>query len=98
MQTVEEIHSRIRALLPVDAIKVCYHDNADLCLCRKPKPGMLLEAAAAFGIDLTASYMVGDRMTDVEAGLGAGCRTILLGRDAADLLEASELILSESQT
>jgi D-glycero-D-manno-heptose 1,7-bisphosphate phosphatase len=79
--------------------------DADACDCRKPKPGMLLAAAAEHGIDLAASVMVGDRWRDIEAGRAAGCRTILVGPgyderraegfDAAvaSLLEASRLIL-----
>lgn len=48
------------------------------CGCRKPLPGMLIEAAGDFGIDLTASWIVGDKLADVEAGLAAGCRAILV--------------------
>jgi len=50
------------------------------CECRKPKPGLLLQAAGDMGIDLSQSWMVGDNLTDIEAGKEAGCRTILLGR------------------
>ena len=48
------------------------------CDCRKPKPGMLLAAAAELGVDLAASWMIGDRVTDLEAGAAAGCRTALV--------------------
>lgn len=58
--------------------RVCYHDDADGCECRKPKPGMLLAAARDFGIDLARSFMVGDRWRDIEAGRRAGCRTIFV--------------------
>jgi D-glycero-D-manno-heptose 1,7-bisphosphate phosphatase len=66
--------------LPVDEIRTCYHDDADQCSCRKPAPGMLLEAALTHDLDLSASFMVGDRWRDVEAGFGAGCRTVFLDR------------------
>jgi D-glycero-D-manno-heptose 1,7-bisphosphate phosphatase len=65
--------------LPVDAIEVCEHDDADGCSCRKPKPGLLVRAATRDGIALAASFMVGDRWRDVEAGRRAGCRTVLIG-------------------
>src|SRR5262249_23190685 len=78
-EVVEAMHERIRALVPVDAIKVCYHTDADDCGCRKPRPGMLLEAAAERSLDLSRSFMVGDPGRDVEAGRAAGCRTILVG-------------------
>jgi D-glycero-D-manno-heptose 1,7-bisphosphate phosphatase len=75
---VEAMHDIIRTRLAVDDIKVCFHTNADNCACRKPKPGMLLEAAAERGIDLPASYIVGDRWSDVAAGREAGCTTIFV--------------------
>lgn len=72
-EVVEAIHARLEAELPIDAIKVCYHVDADGCACRKPKPGMLLEAARELGIDLAASAVVGDRWRDIAAGQAAGC-------------------------
>jgi D-glycero-D-manno-heptose 1,7-bisphosphate phosphatase len=102
---VEAIHAHLREALRIDDIKVCYHTDSDSCDCRKPKPGMLLDAAEQWGIDLASSIMVGDRWRDVDAGKAAGCRTILIenayderraeGFDATapSLLEASRLIL-----
>jgi D-glycero-D-manno-heptose 1,7-bisphosphate phosphatase len=77
-QEVERINDRLRQSLSLDAIYVCYHDNADHCECRKPKPGLLLRAAAEHGIDLPRSWMVGDRWSDVAAGAAAGCKTVLI--------------------
>lgn len=51
------------------------------CECRKPKPGMLLQAAGDFNIDLSSSWMVGDGRNDIEAGKSAGCKTILIGNE-----------------
>lgn len=76
--TVDAMHTRIRANLPVDDIKTCFHTDADHCECRKPKPGMLLQAAAEYAIDLPRSWMIGDRWKDVEAGRAAGCSTIFI--------------------
>ncbi|HML07313.1 MAG TPA: HAD family hydrolase [Xanthobacteraceae bacterium] len=76
--TVEAMHEEIMRRLPIDDIMVCFHADRDNCSCRKPKPGMILEAAARHGIDLTASYLVGDRWRDVRAGRAAGCRTIFV--------------------
>jgi D-glycero-D-manno-heptose 1,7-bisphosphate phosphatase len=75
---VDEINDRVRAMLPVLDVLTCFHDNADNCACRKPKPGLLLEAARRWGLDLARSFMVGDRWSDVVAGQAAGCRTILV--------------------
>lgn len=80
-EDVETMHARIRAAFPVDDIKVCYHVDADRCTCRKPKPGMLLEAATEWQLDLSQCFMVGDRWRDVHAGNAAGCKTILIQTD-----------------
>lgn len=54
-------------------IKVCPHDDADQCACRKPKPGLITQSLREFNIDSKNSWMVGDRVSDVEAGISAGC-------------------------
>jgi histidinol-phosphate phosphatase family protein len=85
-----EAHERVVRLLAeqdvmIDDYRYCLHHPDALdpllarpCDCRKPQPGMLLEAAAALDIDLSQSWMIGDSDADVEAGRGAGCRTILV--------------------
>ena len=78
-ESVEMINDKIKELLPIDDIKICFHTNSDNCLCRKPMPGMLTEAAEEWGIDLTKSFMIGDRYGDVSAGVRAGCKTVLVG-------------------
>ena len=75
---VEAMHAILRKNLPLDDIKVCFHAEADNCACRKPKPGLLLEAAKERNISLSESWMIGDRWRDVEAGRAAGCRTIFI--------------------
>jgi D-glycero-D-manno-heptose 1,7-bisphosphate phosphatase len=75
---VEAMHAEIRRQMPVDDIRICYHVDADQCACRKPKPGLLLEAAEQYGIDLGSSFMVGDRWRDTAAGKAAGCLTIFI--------------------
>ena len=86
--TVEAINDRIRAALPIDAVEMCDHDDQDNCECRKPKPGMLLRAAARESIALDMSYMVGDRWRDIEAGRNASCRTILIGDGCGERLRS----------
>jgi len=107
--TLDAMHALLRKKLPVDDIRICYHTDADGCDCRKPKPGMLLAAAADHGIDLARSYMVGDRWRDVAAGKTAGCATILVEYDydepepdspdavVASLSEAADWILRREQ-
>jgi D-glycero-D-manno-heptose 1,7-bisphosphate phosphatase len=107
---VEAMHTALREALPLDGIYVCYHDDADACECRKPKPGLLLTAAGEHGISLPASYVVGDRWRDVEAGQRAGCRNAWIERGYAErgpsappdftaksLREATDWILQESR-
>jgi D-glycero-D-manno-heptose 1,7-bisphosphate phosphatase len=76
---VDKINAQLAAILPLDAIEVCEHDDNEQCDCRKPKPGMILRAQDKLGVDLARSFMVGDRWRDIEAGRRAGCRTILIG-------------------
>jgi D-glycero-D-manno-heptose 1,7-bisphosphate phosphatase len=107
VETVEIMHRRLRNELALDDIKVCCHDDADGCECRKPKPGMLLQAAREFGIDLAESFMVGDRWRDVAAGQAAGCANFFLDYGYSErrpdppyiavksLAEASRRILGE---
>jgi D-glycero-D-manno-heptose 1,7-bisphosphate phosphatase len=75
---VEAMHEIMRRELPLDAVKVCFHGQAERCDCRKPRPGMILEAADELGINLKRSFMVGDRSSDVEAGRAAGCATVFI--------------------
>jgi D-glycero-D-manno-heptose 1,7-bisphosphate phosphatase len=77
-EVVEAINAALLATLPLADILVCYHDDRDRCDCRKPLPGLLLQAASRYGVTLSASIMIGDRWRDVEAGRRAGCRTVLL--------------------
>jgi histidinol-phosphate phosphatase family protein len=62
----------------IDATYMCPHDPGEGCRCRKPEPGMLLQAAAELDLDLTRSYMIGDAISDVEAGRSAGVPSILV--------------------
>jgi D-glycero-D-manno-heptose 1,7-bisphosphate phosphatase len=72
---VEAIHEHLRTVLGLDDIRVCPHDDADQCDCRKPKPGLLLRPPS---FDMAASVMIGDRWRDIEAGLTAGCGVTIL--------------------
>jgi D-glycero-D-manno-heptose 1,7-bisphosphate phosphatase len=83
-EALETMHHRLRSALPIDLLLVCPHDNHHRCACRKPKPGMLFDAAARLNIDLGASTMVGDRISDIEAGQAAGCRTAFIDLDYRD--------------
>ena len=104
---VETIHEWLSKQLPIDAIFTCFHAGeayGQICDCRKPRPGMLFQAAADLQIDLANSFMIGDRWRDVECGLNAGCKTIFIdwGYEeklkrqpdyrAGNLLEAAGLI------
>ena len=78
LANVKSIHQYLQHVLPIDEFRTCYHDNGDSCDCRKPLPGALLAAAKTHDIDLSVSYMVGDRWRDTEAGERAGCQTIFI--------------------
>jgi len=99
------LHERLGGGSLLDELRMCYHDSPDNCHCRKPKPGMLTDAAREHGLDLAACHMVGDRWRDIEAGQAAGCRTVFIdyGYDerqpqgcdirAASLAEATDILL-----
>ena len=78
LETIQAMHRILREALPLDEFLVCPHDDRDACGCRKPAPGLLLEAQARYGLDLRRSFLVGDRWRDVDAGRAAGCRTVFL--------------------
>lgn len=75
-EAVEDIHAALRSQLPLDDFFTCCHDAADRCECRKPLPGLILEAALRHEITLKDSFLIGDRWRDVDAGFAAGVRTV----------------------
>ena len=77
-EAVERIHAFLLKELALDDIFTCYHDKQFPCPCRKPQPGLLLQAAERYNVDLLASYMIGDRWKDVAAGQAAGCTSIFI--------------------
>jgi D-glycero-D-manno-heptose 1,7-bisphosphate phosphatase len=103
LETIREMHRILESVVPLDAIQVCTHTDTDACACRKPKPGMLLAAAEKLGIDLSASYFIGDTARDYHAALAAGVTPILIdwpyNRDlqvphrVANLEEAADLVI-----
>jgi D-glycero-D-manno-heptose 1,7-bisphosphate phosphatase len=112
-EQVAALHRRISKELAgqgavIDAVYFCPHGTEPPCVCRKPAPGMLLQAAKDHQIDLGSSWMIGDSDADIAAGNSAGCKTILLGNRksssanapdfaAESLLDATEkIVASES--
>lgn len=94
-EEVEKINNFLSSCLPIDVFKTCYHDSPDGCGCRKPKPGSLLSAAKDYEIDLSNSFMVGDRWQDIEAGASAGCKTFFINyRYDEKLPETPDFIVS----
>ena len=83
-EAVEAMNLKMQSALPLlDRVEVCYHAgerHAEPCECRKPRPGMILSAAAALNIDLKRSYVIGDRWRDVDCARAAGCRSIFIQR------------------
>lgn len=99
---LEAVQQRVLALLAregvsFDGFHLCLHHPDGLvpelkvaCQCRKPAPGMLLDAAHELGIDLPASWMIGDTDSDVLAGAAAGCRTVLIEHPASTHKRAAQ--------
>jgi len=107
-ESVNEINNFLRHSLGVDHIYTCFHDDSDKCFCRKPSPGLILEAAKELSIDLSRSSMVGDRWRDIAAGQSAGCECYFIDYKyvekspplpftrVSSLLEATRMILEKS--
>jgi len=80
---VNAMHNRL-AHLPIEKIYVCPHSQHEGCLCRKPNPGMLFQARDEFNIDLSRSYMVGDRQSDMLASKSAGCTSVFIDKNYSE--------------
>ena len=80
LASVHEINAALSAAFPIEEFVICPHDDSANCPCRKPKPGMILDAAQRHGADLAQSFMVGDRWRDVDCGANAGVRTVWIDR------------------
>jgi histidinol-phosphate phosphatase family protein len=117
-EAVEEIHAHLDRIFGAAGVRfdryyVCPHHPDEGCDCRKPKPRFLLEAAGEYGLDLAGSFMVGDRLTDIQTGANAGAKTVLVltgigeqtqGEDAVkpdhvarDIAAAADWILSTTR-
>jgi D-glycero-D-manno-heptose 1,7-bisphosphate phosphatase len=91
---VDAMNQLVRERLQLDDVRVCPHDDADFCDCRKPAPGLLVSAARDWNIALHASVMVGDRWRDVESGRRAGCKTVFIDNGYSERRpEAPDLIV-----
>ena len=106
---VEMMHARMCELLPIDRVEVCYDlGRGQPSEFRKPATGMLMKAARELGLDLSQSFMVGDRWRDINCGAAAGCRTLFIDYDydeplrqlpdfrVSNLLEAAQIIIQNS--
>jgi D-glycero-D-manno-heptose 1,7-bisphosphate phosphatase len=98
-ETVDDLNWRMVSEIrrcggSIEAVACCPHRPDQGCQCRKPQPGLLIDLASRFGIDLTRSLVIGDALTDIEAGLAAGCSAILVltGRGHEQLAGASASI------
>jgi len=92
---VEQMNTELLSKLPIDIVKICYHAQTDGCDCRKPKPGMIVEAAADLHADVSNSYMIGDRWSDISAGKAAGCTTVFIDNNYAEkIVDQPDVIVS----
>ena len=102
LETAREINKRLTKMIMenggwIDAVYMCPHHPQDRCICRKPQPGLLLQAARELSLDLNSSWMVGDAWSDILAGQSASLRgTIMVrtGRGESQLLEAQPIDVS----
>jgi D-glycero-D-manno-heptose 1,7-bisphosphate phosphatase len=84
LRQVNEIHDLIKKVTGIKNFFICPHDDRDSCECRKPKSGLLVQAAKLLKIDLARSYVIGDRWKDIEAGQNVGCKCIFINRNYSE--------------
>lgn len=93
IEAVEAMHRKMLVALPqISRVEVCWHAGsewADPCTCRKPQPGMVLRASAAIHIDVSHSFLIGDRWRDIDCARAAGCRAVFIDRRYAEPLRAA---------
>jgi len=106
---VNRINSYIGTATSIESFYTCFHDDIDLCICRKPAPGLIYQAAAELDIDLCKSFLVGDRWRDISAGQSAGCESFFIDYSynervpeipytkVSSLLEVAEILTGESR-
>jgi HAD superfamily hydrolase (TIGR01662 family) len=97
--SLEEITARMRQALLSDGVFLnaayyCTHRSDDDCLCRKPKPGLLLRAAHDFNVDLSRSIFIGDSDTDLQAAQAAGCGQVLFGRGISERSDSLDSMMN----
>lgn len=85
LRTLDEIHRRMQIQIEnqggrIDGVFYCPHLPEEVCGCRKPGTGLLIQASASLGIQLKGSYMIGDSVSDAMAGIAVGCHSIIIGR------------------
>jgi D-glycero-D-manno-heptose 1,7-bisphosphate phosphatase len=104
---IEEINQTISSQTGIDFFYICFHDDVDGCECRKPKAGLLIQAAKNLKLDLSRSFLVGDRWRDISAGLAAGVACYFIDYSygerlpeqpfirVSSLLEAAHLVIGD---
>ncbi len=107
LESVDQINKKISNITSIEHFYICFHDDADECDCRKPKPGLLIRAAKELQVDLSTSFMVGDRWRDISAGLAAGVDCYFIDysygeripeqpfTQVSSLLEATHLVIGD---
>lgn len=93
VEAVGEINEFLKKKLNLDSIYCCFHDDHDRCDCRKPLPGMLVQAQKKYDLDFESSYVIGDRWKDIQAGFIVGCKTIFIDYDYAEKKIPSDFVI-----
>jgi D-glycero-D-manno-heptose 1,7-bisphosphate phosphatase len=78
LENIQSMNDKVKNTLGLDDLFCCLHDNKDNCECRKPKPGLIFMAREKWGIDLERSWLIGDRKSDISAGIAAGVKTVFI--------------------
>lgn len=93
---LESMHERLFKKAEINDIFVCIHSQSEGCLCRKPKTGLIEQAISKYNIDISKSFLIGDRYSDIEAAKSINCKSIFIDRNYSEVCPESQLITVSS--
>ena len=93
---IERMNQYLKSEELVDDIFICYHSQDEQCVCRKPKAGMIFQALEKYSIDLGASFLVGDRKSDIEVAVSVNCKSIFIDHDYDEVKPVAQNITLKS--
>ena len=96
IEEVNKMNHKLKSITAVDEVYMCPHSQKEKCSCRKPNPGMIIKASKKYSIDIKKSYLIGDRNSDIEAGIKVKCKNIFIDRGYVERKPKKDVIFVKS--